>query len=104
MPFKFDEYISKNIDVFIIGMGSGTGCDAQYLFAEDILGYNKGHIPRHAKVYSDIAVDYELIKKKAEKAFKSFKEDVISTNYPSTIHDIDISESEYESFVKNLKN
>ena len=103
VPFKVADYISKNIDVFIIGMGSGTGCDAQYLFAEDILGYNKGHIPRHAKVYSDIAVDYELIKKKAEKAFKSFKEDVISTNYPSTIHDIDISESEYESFVKNLK-
>ena len=104
VPFKVAEYISKNIDVFIIGMGSGTGCDAQYLFAEDILGYNKGHIPRHAKVYSDIAEDYELIKKKAEKAFKSFKEDVISKNYPSTNHDIDISENEYESFVKNLKN
>ena len=28
--------ISKNIDVFMIGMGSGLGCDAQYLFAEDI--------------------------------------------------------------------
>ena len=48
--------------------------------------------------------DYELIKKKAEKAFKSFKEDVISKNYPSANDDIDISENEYESFVKNLKN
>ena len=104
VPFKVAEYITKNIDVFIIGMGSGIGCDAQYLFAEDILGYNKGHIPRHAKVYTDITADYELIKKKAEKAFKTFKEDVISKNYPSTIHDIDISENEYESFVKNLKN
>ena len=104
VPSKVAEYISKNIDVFMIGMGSGIGCDAQYLFAEDILGYNKGHIPRHAKVYSNIAEDYELIKKKAEKAFKSFKEDVISKNYPSTTHDIDISENEYESFVKNLKN
>ena len=24
-------------------MGAGTGCDAQYLFAEDILGQNRGH-------------------------------------------------------------
>ena len=38
------------------------------------------------------------------KAFQSFKEDVISKNYPSTNHDIGISENEYESFVKNLKN
>ena len=48
VPFKVAEFISTNIDVFMIGMGSGIGCDAQYLFAEDILGYNSGHIPRHA--------------------------------------------------------
>ena len=40
VPFKVAEFISTNIDVFMIGMGSGVGCDAQYLFAEDILGYN----------------------------------------------------------------
>ena len=35
-------------------MGSGTICDAQYLFSEDILGYNNGHIPRHAKTYTNL--------------------------------------------------
>ena len=35
VPFKVAEFISNNIDVFM-GMGSGVGCDAQYLFAEDI--------------------------------------------------------------------
>ena len=38
----------KPIPIRISVAGSGT--DAQYLFATDILGDNEGHIPRHAKV------------------------------------------------------
>ena len=103
VPHRVAEFISKNIDVFIIGMGSGTGCDAQYLFAEDILGYNKGHIPRHAKVYSDVSIEYERIQKKSIEAFKSFKKDVDGKKYPSDEHDIDISQSEFDTFSDNNK-
>ncbi len=101
VPFKVAEYISKNVDVFMIGMGSGLGCDAQYLFAEDILGYNNGHIPRHAKVYSNLSKDYEKIKVKATKAFKDFKKDVVLKKYPEKKHDIKIPNSEYEEFINN---
>ena len=52
-------------------MGSGQGCDAQYLFSEDILGYNRGHIPRHSKVYTNLSEDYEKIKKKSIEAYKA---------------------------------
>jgi len=103
VPFKVAEFISTNIDVFMIGMGSGIGCDAQYLFAEDILGYNNGHIPRHAKVYSDIGRDYEKIKDKSEKAFKMFKSDVEKSNYPAKEHDINISENEFNKFANIIK-
>ncbi|MBG76397.1 MAG: 3-methyl-2-oxobutanoate hydroxymethyltransferase [Alphaproteobacteria bacterium MarineAlpha5_Bin12] len=100
VPSKVAEYISKNVDVFIIGMGSGQGCDAQYLFSEDILGYNKGHIPRHAKVYSDLSEDYKKIKTKAINAYKNFKEEVILKKYPEKKHDIDIPDNEYSDFLK----
>ena len=101
VPFKVAEYISNNIDVFMIGMGSGTGCDAQYLFAEDILGYNHGHIPRHAKIYSDVGEDYKRIKMKSIEAFKSFKKDVNDRKYPSNEHDIEIPDSEFNIFLNN---
>ncbi len=104
VPFKVAEYISKNVEVFMIGMGSGKGCDAQYLFAEDILGYNNDHIPRHAKVYSDVSKDYERIMTKALKAFKKFKSEVVSKKYPEKKHDINISEEEYSQFLKKLNN
>ena len=103
VPFKVAELISTNIDVFMIGMGSGLGCDAQYLFAEDILGYNTGHIPRHAKVYSDLGKDYERIREKSEKAFKMFKSDVEKSNYPSKEHDINIPENEFNKFANIIK-
>ncbi len=103
VPSKVAELISKNIDVFMIGMGSGLGCDAQYLFAEDILGYNEGHIPRHAKIYSDISQDYKRIKEKSKVAFEEFKNDVGSEKYPSKEHDINIDAEEYNSFSKIFK-
>ena len=102
VPYKVADYISKNVEVFMIGMGSGLGCDAQYLFSEDVLGYNKGHIPRHAKVYSNLAKDFEKIKLKSIEAYKSFKDDVISSNYPEKKHDLNIPKEEYEKFIKNI--
>ena len=103
VPSKVAELISSNIDVFMIGMGSGLGCDAQYLFAEDILGYKTGHIPRHAKVYTDVGSDYNRILEKSEKAFKMFKLDVEKSNYPSKDHEINIPENELSEFVNIIK-
>ncbi len=100
VPYKVAEYISKNVEVFMIGMGSGKGCDAQYLFSEDILGYNDGHIPRHAKVYSNLSEDYKQIKIKSIEAYKKFKNDVILKQYPDRSHDINIPQNEYDKFVK----
>ena len=41
-----------------IEKGAGAGCDAQYLYSNDILGYTDGHIPRHAKVYRDFKGEF----------------------------------------------
>ncbi len=100
VPHKIGEYISNNVDIFMIGMGSGQGCDAQYLFSEDILGYNKGHIPRHAKVYTDLAKDFESLKSKSIEAYKSFKSEINQKIYPEKRHDIEISEEELKKFLK----
>ena len=98
VPVKIGEFISQNVDIFMIGMGSGQGCDAQYLFSEDILGYNDGHIPRHAKVYTSLSEDYENIRIKSVKAYKKFKDEVDNKLYPDISHDIKISEKEFKKF------
>ena len=45
--------ISRATPLTVISMGSGAGCDVQYLFAVDVLGETKGRIPRHARVYDN---------------------------------------------------
>ena len=62
VPEQVAGEISKRLDILTLGMGAGSGCDAQYLFATDILGDNEGHIPRHAKVYRDHKSEYAYIK------------------------------------------
>lgn len=104
VPSKIATEISKVVDIFLIGMGSGLGCDAQYLFSEDVLGYNTGHIPRHAKVYSDLHKDFDALQKKAVQAYSTFVKEVRDLKYPSLEHDIKIEEKELQSFSDFIKN
>ena len=79
-------------------MGSGTICDAQYLFSEDILGYNNNHIPRHAKTYGNLKKNYAEIKTKSIQAYKKFNKDVKSKKYPNKKHHIKIEKKELKKF------
>ncbi len=100
VPVKVAEYISKNVNIFVIGMGSGQGCDAQYLFSDDILGYNKGHVPRHAKIYTNLTDDFEKIKSKSKEAYLRFKDEITSGVYPEKKHDIEINDEEFQEFLR----
>lgn len=62
--------------IVVLSTGSGTGCDGQYLFAADILGANRGHVPRHAKVCGDFRAEHDRPYGKSVAAFGEFKADV----------------------------
>ena len=49
VPAEVAAAISARVGILLWSMGAGAGCDAQYLFANDILGYTEGHVPRHSK-------------------------------------------------------
>lgn len=98
VPYKVATEISKRVNILLIGMGSGTGCDAQYLFSTDVLGDNEGHIPRHAKVYRDFKSEYQRLQQESIAAFREFKQDVESGAYPAANHLIEIKDEEFEKF------
>ena len=100
VPHQVASEISKRVDILVISMGSGAGCDAQYLFATDILGSNAGHVPRHAKQYRDFKTEYARLHDEAVAAFREFKEDVTTHAYPSTKHNVGMKVEEYETFMK----
>ena len=78
VPADVTAEISRRTSLFMVSMGGGTGGDCQYLFGCDMLGYNTGHVPRHAKVYRDFAAEYARLQQERVDAFREFVDDVRS--------------------------
>ncbi len=100
VPPKVAEIITKKVEIMTLSMGSGSGCDGQYLFANDILGYTSGHIPRHARIYKDFKKEYERLQKERIDAFKSFHEDTVNKNFNDPKITVGIKDNEYERFLE----
>tara|TARA_Y100001954_G_scaffold51452_1_gene54469 strand:- start:1568 stop:2413 length:846 start_codon:yes stop_codon:yes gene_type:complete len=103
VPSKVLEEISKNTSMITISIGSGNKADVQFLFAEDILGYGKIKLPRHAKSYRNFNKIYKSLQKERVQAFKEYRNDVIKNKFPSKINMVDIDNSELNKFKSYLK-
>jgi len=102
VPVEVASEISKRTKLLLWSMGSGPGCDAQYLFAEDILGTNRGHMPRHAKVYRNFAAEFDRLQTERIAAFAQYAADVASGAYPEEKHIVRMAQSEFEAFLRRL--
>jgi len=102
VPAAITAEIAKRTSLVLFSMGAGTGGDAQYLFAEDVLGYTRGHRPRHAKVYRDFAAEYARLQRERVAAFGEFRADVESGAYPEPQHLVDVDPDVVSRFVSAL--
>lgn len=103
VPPEVATEISRRVAILLWSMGAGAGCDAQYLFANDILGYTEGHIPRHSKVYRDFRAEYARLQAERIAAFREFAADVESGAYPEPRHLVPMAEAEYDAFLSGLE-
>ena len=94
--------ISQRSSLFLISMGSGAGCDAQYLFSMDILGTNTGHYPRHSKKYRDFRAEYERLHTERVAAYSEYRADVEGGAYPAAEHKLQINDAELAEFIETL--
>ena len=92
VPHKIAEAISKKVDPIVMSMGSGPGCDVEYVFGCDILGTTKGRIPRHAKKYRDFMQEFARLQQERENAFQEFYDDVHSGAFPEKKNVVEINE------------
>ncbi|CAN7316661.1 3-methyl-2-oxobutanoate hydroxymethyltransferase [Phyllobacterium sp. LjRoot231] len=102
VPVPIATAISERTSLFMISMGAGASCDAQYLFAQDVLGTNRGHYPRHAKVYRNFTAEYDRLQQERIAAFSEFVADVQSQNYPGPEHIVGIPRDELDRFLKEI--
>lgn len=102
VPVEVAEEISRRTSLFLISMGAGTGCDAQYLFSEDILGENRGHMPRHSKVYRNFAAEYDRLQQERIAAYSEFVADCASRAFPEERHIVRMPPDELDAFRRLL--
>lgn len=102
VPEQVATEISKRLDILLWSMGAGAGCDAQYLFAEDILGENRGHMPRHSKVYRSFAAEYDRLQLERVAAFTEFSDDVARGAFPGQSHLVQMDPQEHDAFLDGI--
>ena len=102
MPVEVATELAKRTSLLVWSMGAGAGCDAQYLFSNDILGYTEGHIPRHSKVYRNFKAEYDRLQEERISAFKEFVDDVDTGAFPETSHLVHMDNDELDRFFEGL--
>ena len=100
VPPKIAEIITKKVKLLTISMGSGSGCDGQYLFSQDILGYNTGHVPRHSRIYRNFKKEFDKLHVERVNAYKEFIKDTEDKKFDDPKITVGIEDKEYESFLK----
>lgn len=76
IPAALAEEVSKSLDIPIIGIGAGAGCDGQVLVVNDMLGLTKDFKPKFLRRYRQLFD--EITQATAE-----YVADVKSSDYPN---------------------
>jgi 3-methyl-2-oxobutanoate hydroxymethyltransferase len=103
VPDRVAAEISKRTKMLMLSMGAGAGGDAQYLFAEDVLGYTRGHRPRHARTYRNFRAEYDRLQRERVAAFREFIRDVDDGTYPGEEHLVPVADAELAEFLTRIR-
>lgn len=99
VPPKVAEVVTKKVKLLTISMGSGSTCDGQYLFSQDVLGYTKGHMPRHARIYRDFSKEFDRLHNERVAAYKEYIKDVEEKKFDDPKITVSIEDREFENFL-----
>jgi 3-methyl-2-oxobutanoate hydroxymethyltransferase len=98
VPQAITEAIAEKTGLFLISMGAGPAGHAQYLFSDDVLGQNRGRVPRHAKIYADFAAEQDRLQGLRIAAMSEFNRDVLARAYPSSQYLVESDKDVAERF------
>ena len=99
VPNQLATWLCGKTTMLLMSLGSGSGCDTQFLFSDDILGDYDERLPRHAKAYRDFAGEYRRLQEERVSAFGEFIADVKNGEFPNEGNLLDLD----PAVLKDLK-
>jgi 3-methyl-2-oxobutanoate hydroxymethyltransferase len=89
VPPKLAALITKNLDIITIGIGAGSGCDAQVLVCQDLLGMFGSFVPKFVKQFAQIG-------DQITEAFRAYDKEVKEGVFPTEAQSFAKSDSSDE--------
>lgn len=106
VPAPIMRELSARTTLVTASIGSGSGGDIQFLFAQDVLGDGAPPFPRHAKQYCNLHEKrremQEEVKEMRIAAFGEFIADVRSGAFPGPEHVVDVGRDVVDGFLEAI--
>ena len=103
VPHQLASYLCKKTSLFLMSLGSGSGCDSQFLFSNDILADYDERIPRHAKAYRNFRKEYQRLQQERVAAFKEYADDVKGGRFPETRHLVNMDKTAFQEAMEAIE-
>jgi 3-methyl-2-oxobutanoate hydroxymethyltransferase len=88
--------------MMLMSLGSGSGCDTQFLFSDDILGDYEERLPRHAKAYRNFLEEHRRLQRERVAAFSEYIADVKEGRFPERSHLVEMNEKQLQAVIDSI--
>lgn len=102
IPERLASLITRRSSMLTISLGSGGGCDIQYLFSADLLGENRGHFPRHAKAYRNFAAERDRLQEERIAAYREYITDIRTGAFPAASNIVDLDDELWQRIIERI--
>ncbi len=103
VPHNLARFLSSQTTMLLMSLGSGSGCDTQFLFSDDILGDYDERLPRHAKAYRDFAAEHRRLQQERIAAFQEYIADVKEDRFPERCHLVEMEAESLDEVVREIE-
>lgn len=102
VPHNLARWLCSQTKMLLMSLGSGSGCDTQFLFSDDILGDYDERPPRHTKAYRNFAAEHRRLQAERLAAFREYIEDVQEGRFPERSHLVEMQEALLDQVVRSF--
>ncbi len=102
VPHNLAKFLCSRTKLILMSLGSGDGCDTQFLFSDDILGDYDERLPRHAKAYRNFAEEYRRLQSERLAAFREYIADVKEGRFPEADNLVEMDEAALSEVVREI--
>lgn len=102
VPHNLARFLCSQTKMILMSLGSGTGCDTQFLFSDDILGDYEERLPRHAKAYRNFAAEHRRLQRERIGAFSEYIADVKAGRFPDKSNLVEIDEKLLQEVINSV--